>query len=181
IYFQHIGAKGRGSALYIPEPSWSLRLEYRRKGNSIGDVGTITEFGGFDFLFNICLDRDDPINPPNLPENFTTLSIPELDIHQYSEFPGGSYLSSASMRKSGLVFESTASEGAVLTMPVGSKSEDLLYKSAIRTYVSTYAQDWYMYANNVRGREAKNGDIRVVVGLDKTTAWGMATFSNSTA
>ncbi|KDR67726.1 hypothetical protein GALMADRAFT_1075570 [Galerina marginata CBS 339.88] len=188
IYYQHIGSKGRGSALWIPEPSRGLPIGYRRKGTSIGDVGIITEYGGFDFLFNIYLGPDNPINPPDLPENFTALSISSIDIDQYSEFTGESYLSSASVRKSlhegdpsGLVFETTASEGAILTMPVGSNSQDLRHKSAIRTYIATHAQSWYKYANDVRGREARNGDIRVVVGFDKTTAWGMATFSNSTA
>ncbi|KDR67739.1 hypothetical protein GALMADRAFT_79635, partial [Galerina marginata CBS 339.88] len=185
IYYEHIGTKRRGSALWTPEPSRSLPIGKRRKGTSIGDVGIITEFGGFDFLFNICLDRDNPINPPDLPESFTPWLIPEIDIYKHSAFTADSYLSSASIElerdPSGLVFESSASEGAILTMPVGSNSEDLREKRRIRAYISTHAEDWYKYANIIRGREAKNGDIRLVVGFDKTTTWGMATFSNSTA
>ena len=82
---------------------------------------------------------------------------------------------------SGLTFESSASEGAILTMPVGSKSEDLRNVKEFRRYFTLHAENWYKYVNNVRGREARNGDIRLVTGCDKTSQWGMATFSNSTA
>ena len=37
---------------------------------------------------------------------------------------------------------------------------------------------WYKYINGPRGREAKNGDVRLVVGCDKATSWGMASLSN---
>jgi len=42
-------------------------------------------------------------------------------------------------------------------------------------------ESWYTYINNIRGREARNGDVRLVVGCDKASSWGMATFANSTA
>ena len=34
--------------------------------------------------------------------------------------------------------------------------------------------------NGPRGREAKNGEVRLVVGFDKATSWGIATFANQT-
>ncbi|KDR67718.1 hypothetical protein GALMADRAFT_231888 [Galerina marginata CBS 339.88] len=66
-------------------------------------------------------------------------------------------------------------------MPVGSKSEDLGNSIRLRKYVAANAESWYRYVNEVRGREARNGDVRLVMGYDKTTAWGMATFANTTA
>lgn len=39
---------------------------------------------------------------------------------------------------------------------------------------------WYKYAKEVRGWSIKNGDLRVVVGVDKTSSWGMATFASRT-
>ncbi|KAF8954929.1 hypothetical protein BDZ97DRAFT_1765621 [Flammula alnicola] len=36
------------------------------------------------------------------------------------------------------------------------------------------------YATGIRGRKVKNGDLRLVIGVDKSRAWGMATFVNAT-
>lgn len=99
IYYQHIGIQRRGSPLWIPEPSENLPIEYRRQGIAIGDVGIITEFGSFDFLFNICLPRDHPINPSDLPIDFDSLTLSPADVHLYTEFTRGSYLSSSSVKK----------------------------------------------------------------------------------
>jgi hypothetical protein len=64
-------------------------------------------------------------------------------------------------------------------MPEGVYSEDLNNFSRLGRYIAIHAEDWYKFVNGPRGREAQNGDLRVVVGCDKTTSWGMATFSNS--
>ena len=80
-----------------------------------------------------------------------------------------------------ITFESSASEGAILVMPQGAYAEDLANVSRFRQYLSANAESWYRYVNGVRGREARNGDVRLVVGCDKTSSWGMATFKDSTA
>ena len=64
-------------------------------------------------------------------------------------------------------------------MPEGAYSEDLSNFSRLGRYIATHAEDWYKFVNGPRGRQAQNGDLRVVIGCDKTTSWGMATFSNS--
>jgi hypothetical protein len=81
---------------------------------------------------------------------------------------------------SGLIFESSASEGAILTLPDGSNSEDLGNKKKLQDYLSVHGEEMYRCALNQHGRIIKNGDLRVVSGYDKTTNWGMAAFSNST-
>jgi hypothetical protein len=81
---------------------------------------------------------------------------------------------------SDIVFESSASEGAILTMPRGARSEDLGNLARFREYIAANVANWYKFVNGPRGREAKNGDVRLVVGYDKTTSWGIATFSNQT-
>ena len=81
---------------------------------------------------------------------------------------------------SDIVFESSASEGAILTMPRGARSEKLGNLARFREYEAANIANWYRYVNGPRGREAKNGDIRLVVGFDKTTSWGIATFANQT-
>ena len=64
-------------------------------------------------------------------------------------------------------------------MPVGSNSRDLRNYLAFEKYVAQHAPAWYRYAKIVRGRKVRNGDIRLVTGDDKTSNWGMATFSSS--
>jgi len=79
-----------------------------------------------------------------------------------------------------MAFETSASEGAILALPRGADAEDLLNVSRFRRYLSANAVGWYKYVHDIRGREATNGDLQLVVGCDKTSSWGMATFANST-
>ena len=63
-------------------------------------------------------------------------------------------------------------------MPRGARSVDLGNLATFREYTAANAANWYKYVNGPRGREAKNGDVRLVVGFDKTSSWGIATFAN---
>ena len=65
-------------------------------------------------------------------------------------------------------------------MPRGARSEDLKKMATFREYAAANVANWYRYVNGPRGREAKNGEVRLVVGFDKTTSWGIATFANQT-
>ena len=65
-------------------------------------------------------------------------------------------------------------------MPRGARSEDLGNLARFKKYAAGNIADWYRFVNGPRGREAKNGDVRLVVGFDKTTSWGIATFANQT-
>ena len=207
MYERHLTLKGRGFPLWIPQPNMQLPIPYRAKGVCIGDVGIVTAFGGFDFLFNICRERDDPINPEELPDDFTPIHPPlnPIDVRKFREFSSRSYLASSSIVESqtgeqtscayisflffillmlhyrGLTFESSASEGAILTMPDGAFQEELGNLPKFRAYVGVHAKNWYKFVNGPRGREAQNGDVRVVVACDKATSWGMATFANTSS
>jgi hypothetical protein len=90
-------------------------------------------------------------------------------------------LYSSHLHYRGLTFESSASDGAILTMPDGAFQEELGNLSKFRDYAAVHAVNWYKFINGPRGREAQNGDVRVVVGCDKTTSWGMATFANTSS
>jgi len=79
----------------------------------------------------------------------------------------------------GLSFQTSASEGAILTMPEGAISQDLENIARFRAYAAANVHSWYRYVNGVRGREVMNGDVRLVVGCDKTTSWGMAALFNT--
>ncbi|KAF8804953.1 hypothetical protein BYT27DRAFT_7105774, partial [Phlegmacium glaucopus] len=182
IYVRNLLHKGHGWPFYVPGPNKRLPKVYRRKGMQIGDVGIINTRGSFEFFFNICHPANHPINCQGVPKNFKQLRIQPTDIQEHSEFNGESYISSSSIKNSsGLKFESSASEGAILAMPDGAISEDVRNEAIFRKYTSIHAEDWYRYINNIRGRDAKNGDVRLVIGYHKTSHWCIATFADSTA
>ena len=101
IYERLLRRKGRGFALYVPEPNRRLPIAYQKRGIYIGDVGFITPDGGFCFLFNICVPPNDPINPQILPDDFSPLqpTLTDVDIVQFPRFKSGSYLASALIEK----------------------------------------------------------------------------------
>ena len=71
-------------------------------------------------------------------------------------------------------------EGAILTMPQGAYHQDLRRNiGIIRDYAATNLASWYDYANIVHGLELGNSEIHLVIGCDKTTSWGIATYSHS--
>ena len=64
-------------------------------------------------------------------------------------------------------------------MPEGAISEDIENIRRFRKYATANILRWYKYINGPRGREARNGDVRLVVGYDKATSWGMAALPNT--
>ncbi|KAJ7820954.1 hypothetical protein B0H14DRAFT_1339426 [Mycena olivaceomarginata] len=88
MYSDLLLCQGRGFPLYRPEPQKNLPDQYQRTGIAIGDVGTVTVEGDFDFFFNIYLEADNPINA-NVPQDFVPL-LPYLsvDIKHYGFDPG---------------------------------------------------------------------------------------------
>ena len=79
-----------------------------------------------------------------------------------------------------LSFRFSGSEGAILIMPEGAVSEDLENLRGFREYASANMKMWYRYIISTRGREVKNGDVRLVIGCDKATSWGIATLAGMT-
>ena len=65
-------------------------------------------------------------------------------------------------------------------MPDGAISHDLENLPRFREYVTANVERWYRFINGPRGREAKNGDVRLVIGCDKATSWGIATLTGMT-
>ncbi|EEB95999.1 hypothetical protein MPER_04942 [Moniliophthora perniciosa FA553] len=74
LYAYFLFSQGHGYPLWVPEPNTQLPAAYADEGIRIGDVGIITRNGGFDFLFNICLPVDHPVNQHyGTPPGFTPL------------------------------------------------------------------------------------------------------------
>ncbi|KAF8906821.1 hypothetical protein CPB84DRAFT_1668141, partial [Gymnopilus junonius] len=172
---------GRGYPLWKPGPNNNLPSAYQRAGMSIGDVGTFTDSGGFDFLFNICLPADHPINREGgVPEGFYPVqNLRRCDIQRHAEFHPGSYLCSQDIKTSqyngdlsrGLAFESSASEGAILTMPSGATSTELTSVLDFEDYMALHIENWYKFIIGVRSRKVENGGVRLVIGCDKSSTW----------
>ena len=65
-------------------------------------------------------------------------------------------------------------------MPDGASSEDLRNDKPLRAYIAANAKSWYEYVEGEAcGRSIDNGDIHMVVGFDKVTSWGIATFARN--
>jgi len=58
---------------------------------------------------------------------------------------------------SGLGFETSAREGAILIMPNGSTATNLLNTRLMEDHVRKNAEHWYKYATDKRGRRVENG------------------------
>ena len=79
VYARELLLKRHGYPLWYPEP-YGYSVTYRTKGVRIGDVGYVTQDGGFETLFNIRASAQDPINRRGVPENFEQVDIGEYDI-----------------------------------------------------------------------------------------------------
>ncbi|KAJ7654128.1 hypothetical protein DFH06DRAFT_1093141 [Mycena polygramma] len=99
IYHRQMLFQKRGFPLYVPEPEISLPAEYQRRGVAIGDVGSVTPEGTFDFFFNIFLAPDDPIHVNHTPENFSPLPLYDpIDLLHENHAPGD-FVSSSNVQR----------------------------------------------------------------------------------
>ncbi|KAJ7649877.1 hypothetical protein FB45DRAFT_5455 [Roridomyces roridus] len=186
IYCNQLLQRKRGFPLYIPGPRANLSAEYRRNGISVGDVGSVTPEGSFDFFFNIYLPAGHPINT-HTPEDFVPLApYNVIDISQEDVAPGD-YVSTRFVQHTtgvgfsqfpgdAFVFHCYNPTGAVLALPHGARQEKLGNLAAMRNYAAKNAESWYKYVNGTRGRELKNGSLYLVTGWEKSASWGIATF-----
>ncbi len=69
-----------------PESDYNLPDVYRNKGVSVGDLGILTDDGGFDFLFNVCAEADDPVNQGRVPAQFQPLRIHVAQAMPYEKY-----------------------------------------------------------------------------------------------
>ncbi|KAJ7612343.1 hypothetical protein DFH06DRAFT_1484945 [Mycena polygramma] len=188
-YCSQLLREKRGFPLYIPH-SQNVPPEYQEHGITIGDVGSVTQDGEFDFYFNIFLPADHPINADNTPEDFSPMHPCNSKDIFHGNYGLGHHLSSSTIRK--VVLDPPASEfpggqfafrcngpqGAVLALPDGSHVQKLRNVESMRTYAAKHADGWYKYVKGARGRELANGDLYLVTGWEKTRSWGMASYHN---
>lgn len=135
VYTKLLLVKKLGYPLWYPELSSTLPDAYLEKGISIGDVGTITPDGSFDFLFNICEAGDGPVNCNDVPSGFAPLSLREREKNRFPNMQGpGAIISSASVKK-----RSFAAEGLSQGNPYG----QTYFRSALADLLLQSPSCWY--------------------------------------
>ncbi|PBK66329.1 hypothetical protein ARMSODRAFT_890651 [Armillaria solidipes] len=202
VYTKLLLRRGHGYPLWIPEPDYSLPDAYRDKGVSVGDLGILTEDGGFDFLFNVCVEADDLANQGHVPPQFEPLRIPQGDpirkvvsLHRKNSSVTSAHVSTTEISVEGSAelpaissfvaggggfeFSTSKAEAAILMLPDGGNRYDTKHRSLFQQYATENALSWYIYANSLDhlARQAPNGSLYLVTGCDKTRSWGAAAVS----
>ncbi|KAL0057526.1 hypothetical protein AAF712_015829 [Marasmius tenuissimus] len=199
IYCRTLYSLGHGCALWGPEPNDDLPSEYRESGTRVGDVGVVTSDGRFDFLFNICLPEDDPVNQYNgVPPGFTPLRWDKKCLKTIRWFRPQKPICSKDSTQWNLELEGTASmfglpvgvgggigvifnrERGAVVMPGmdGADRTDASNKALFIKYAARHGVSWYEFVNGTLGREADNGELYLITGFDKTNAWENAVVYN---
>jgi hypothetical protein len=76
-------------------------------------------------------------------------------------------------------FACLPTEGAVLVLPNGASSEDLLYRQNLEEYIRRHAVHWYEHVYGTIGLEAAAGPLYLVTGYDKSDNWCLGSYSNA--
>ncbi|KIM38805.1 hypothetical protein M413DRAFT_447516 [Hebeloma cylindrosporum] len=189
IVYYALALKGRGSPIHAPNPPMEQSIQYRKGGYSIGDVILFNIQGFVDFHFNTCVPADSPLNghPDDIPPGYSPL-FPPLDpanVREDAPFKGHTVLDGRSVRtfqlpghSPGITFDAVAEEMAILTIPDGVISRDVIDVSCFRKYIAANAVGWYKFVNEVGDRFATNGDLRIVVGWDHCSSWSRVATSS---
>ncbi|KAK1235315.1 hypothetical protein PQX77_001473 [Marasmius sp. AFHP31] len=199
IYCRTLYSLGHGCALWGPEPNDDLPSEYRQSGTAVGDVGLVTSDGRFDFLFNICLPGDDPINQYNgVPPGFEPLEWDKKCLRRVKWFRPQKPICSKDSTQWSLDIEANASmfglpvgagggigvifsrERGAVVMPGmdGADRTDASNKALFIEYAARHGISWYQFVNGTLGREADNGELYLITGFDKTNVWENAVVYN---
>ncbi|PPQ84962.1 hypothetical protein CVT25_004475 [Psilocybe cyanescens] len=194
IYRDLLFKHRHGLPLWKPDPNANLLDIYTKKGISIGDLGLLTDDGGFDYLFNVHAGAEDPVNqflgtpstfqplPPITNQDIikTEFQHPEkacITRNASYEVTGAGNLGEAMPGvEVNLAFEFSLSEerAAMLILPHGADRYDAKANDIYLEYAIKYAIPWYQYLNQVKRRGAKNGSLFLVTGCDKSHSWGLA-------
>ncbi|KAH9482338.1 hypothetical protein JR316_0004436 [Psilocybe cubensis] len=170
-----------GSNAILPEP-------YTQRTIEIGDVGYIDPEGNFNFVFNLFLPADDPLNQlwqDELPQGYIPLDPPcESEISRIpGYYPPGSVIvtKGVDVDRLGetplhLKFTSSEPEAAVLVLPDGARREDLA-TSRVQAYLKKHAENWIRFFSGANSPHAiPNGGIYVITGFDKTASYSASIF-----
>ncbi|KAF9239777.1 hypothetical protein BU15DRAFT_46233, partial [Melanogaster broomeanus] len=167
----------RGYPLWAPEPASNLPEDYHRTGLKIGDVGVVTEDGGFDVLFNISLPENHPLHQPSgVPSNFRQVILDRSDIRGFPSFDDeGLVLATQTVRQTTQTLSGSISGNAT-----GAGKEDLVRVLQFRDLALENAESWYHFAYCHLGRaEISNDSLYLITGYHKASSWSLASFSQA--
>ncbi|THU98699.1 hypothetical protein K435DRAFT_660464, partial [Dendrothele bispora CBS 962.96] len=188
--------KGHGYPLWTPEPNEQTPAEYYEDGIKVGDVGFITQDGGFEFLFNITLPENHEIHQKwrGVPGNFKPLELddkagyltrnsqvlPGDTIHsEGTEIRDGGYfdvrISNLPIDANiGFQLRSRHSEGAALLLPQGASKTEYVMASSLRDFAAAHAETWYRYFHERGYSDIRNGSLYIISGFLKTACYHTA-------
>ncbi|KAK0435528.1 hypothetical protein EV421DRAFT_1716647 [Armillaria borealis] len=190
---------GHGFPLWFPDLDSNLPAAYRASGTRVGDLGYITDDGGFAYLFNVCAPADDAINIGRVPPNFKPLAIPDYDSPDrvwQGAYPRHSALTTSHVRQTaisleastqgivssigggaGFEFSCSSTQAAILVLPDGGERHESNFLGLFHECASENALHWYQHFNGPgQRREIRNGSLYLVTGFDKCSSWGTACY-----
>ncbi|KAK0194035.1 hypothetical protein F5146DRAFT_1221561 [Armillaria mellea] len=200
VYRNLLLRERHGYPLWIPESDYNLPGPYRDKGVSVGDLGILTDDGGFDFLFNACAEADDPVNCGRVPPQFKPLRISCGSTHTIRKIPyhcrnssitsahvsrteftieGSAQITPFVTGRGGFEFSLQSAEAAILMLPDGGYRYDTMHRALFEQYAVENGHSWYVYVNSFEylARQAPNGSLYLVTGCDKARTWMIAAAS----
>ncbi|KAK7015109.1 hypothetical protein VNI00_019224 [Paramarasmius palmivorus] len=172
---------GEGYPLWCPEPEERdppLPETYKKTGIGIGDVGVIHQDKPFDFLFNITVPKDNPVNE-TVPTDFAPISMEGLQFRngsrQMNHHIGGpthcwdrdSFQENDYTR---YTFSHAQNEAAILMLPEGSAIRELKTRKTFSEFAKRNGKAWIDYANTHRHTR----DLYLITAWEKCSAWGTA-------
>ncbi|KAF8548015.1 hypothetical protein OG21DRAFT_1423829 [Imleria badia] len=168
----------RGLPLWFPEPRNTLPVSYVQDGLQIGDVGCVTWEGRFKVLFNVCYGPNHPLNQRlRVSFNFDPIAI-DIDqevVLKHNAVPPGCAITSpgitrhirTSEKDGHYEFTSSSAKGAILILPDGATSYELIDDECFRKLALEHAFDWYEIAQHHYGNSFGSNSLYLITGFYK--------------
>ncbi|KAI6144691.1 hypothetical protein BKA82DRAFT_1000989 [Pisolithus tinctorius] len=175
-----------GYPLRMPEPMSTLPQHYQEDGLQIGDVGIVDNRGQLDVLFNICKRSDNPLHDSHgVPKDFQSVQygnvkssdnvIPAGPIHSHGI---ERVLQPNGPRPADYEFDSSTPAGAILILPHGATSVELLSPEQFCEVATKNALDWYNFAKKRYGVQHLDRSLYLITGFYKARSWSLGSFNN---
>ncbi|KAI6094848.1 hypothetical protein F5141DRAFT_1278973 [Pisolithus sp. B1] len=186
VYTKHLQHADYGYPLRMPEPMSTLPQNYQDSGLQIGDIGIIDNKGQFDVLFNICKRSNNCLHDPHrVPKNFQPVQHSDVKFSDNAmcASPIHSHgikqvLQPNKPRTTDYKFDSFTPAGAILILPHGAISTELLSPELFCKVAVENALDWYEFAKEQYGDEHLDCSLYLITGFYKACSWSLSSFSN---
>ncbi|KAF8552604.1 hypothetical protein OG21DRAFT_102487 [Imleria badia] len=180
----------RGYPLWFPEPSSTLPSSYKQDGLQIGDVGYVSREGTFRVLLNICFGANHALHQRRgVSCSFDPVVLDidsEVEVNSNAVSPGCVIFSSGitqpnqtSQRNGHYEFTPSSAKGAILILPDGATSHDVLPIERFRKVAMERAFDWYEIAEELDER-ISSGSLYLITGFYKARSWSLGSFNDAT-